>query len=188
MAKSKSPTETEVMNTCHEALSSLPQDEQARVLRWLSEKLTLTLPLPMPTVPSPPPEGVIQSGITTSETVEQFMVEKAPKTDVERVTCLAYYLTKHLSIERFKTKDITKLNGEAHLPKLSNPALAVGNATSLSHYLTSVGSGMKAITPLGKSVVEALPDQEKVKLVRQSHPMPASRRRAKVTKKLKPSK
>lgn len=188
MAKSKSPTETDVMNTCHEALSSLPQDEQARVLRWLSEKLALTSSLPTPAVPSPPPVGAVQSGITPSETVEQFMVGKAPKTDVERVTCLAYYLTKHLSTERFKTKDVTRLNGEAHLPKLSNPALAVGNATSLSHYLTSVGSGMKAITPLGKSVVEALPDQDRVKQVRQSHPMPASRRRAKVTKRSKPSK
>src|SRR5215469_1169770 len=56
---------------------------------------------------------------------KQFLHEKEPRTDVERIACLAFYLTHYRGIQHFKTLDISKLNTEAAQIKFSNAALAV---------------------------------------------------------------
>lgn len=94
-------------------------------------------------------------------TPKQFMAQKKPANNYERVACLAYYLTTVRKTPHFKTKEITELNTEsAH--KFSNAALFVRHATSTYHYLSPAGKGQKQITTLGESVVEALPDRAKV--------------------------
>jgi hypothetical protein len=98
-----------------------------------------------------------------------FMAEKKPGSDVERVTCLAYFLTHHLNSPTFQTRDVSKLNSDAHQPKLSNPTVAVNNA-SRQRYLTPAGGGKKRITTLGEDVVRALPDREALKKVLASQP------------------
>ncbi|MBK9258067.1 MAG: hypothetical protein IPM42_21700, partial [Saprospiraceae bacterium] len=45
--------------------------------------------------------------------VKEFMLEKNPQTDVERIACLAYYLTHYKNQEEFKTLDLSRLNTEA---------------------------------------------------------------------------
>src|SRR6201999_2350780 len=76
-----------------------------------------------------------QEGIPFSEekpvSAKEFVFQKKPQSDVERVTVLAYYLTHYKDIPYFKTLDISKLNTEAAQPKFSNPAYAVENATKL---------------------------------------------------------
>lgn len=93
---------------------------------------------------------------------KQFMLEKEPKTDVEKVACLAYYLTHYRSTPHFKTLDISKLNTEAAQVKFSNPAVAVENANRLN-YLVPSTKGNKQISALGERFVQALPDREKAK-------------------------
>ncbi len=95
---------------------------------------------------------------------KQFMFEKQPKTDVEKVACLAYYLTHYLQTPHFKTLDISRLNTEAAQVKFANPAVAVENATRLS-YLVPATKGMKQISALGEQFVLALPDRERGKLI-----------------------
>ena len=46
-------------------------------------------------------------------TPKEFMLQKQPNTDVERVACLAYYLAHYRDIPHFKTTDINKLNTDA---------------------------------------------------------------------------
>lgn len=88
-----------------------------------------------------------------------FMFEKSPKTDVERVACLAYYLSRYRGVPHIKTKDITLLNTEsAHRP-FSNTAVSVDNATKTGYLVPSV-KGAKQISALGERFVEALPDRE----------------------------
>ena len=58
---------------------------------------------------------------------KQFVLDKRPKTDVDRVACLAYYLTHYRETPHFKTLDISKLNTEAGQIKFSNAAKAVQN-------------------------------------------------------------
>jgi len=84
--------------------------------------------------------------------------------DVERVACLAYYLTHYRSIPEFKTLDISKLNTEAAQPKFSNASVPVDNARQKT-FLVSTTRGNKQLGALGERFVQALPDREAAKNV-----------------------
>lgn len=88
-----------------------------------------------------------------------FLIDKKPSTDVERMTCLAYYLTHYRNTPEFKTIDLSKLNTEAAQVKLSNPAFAVENAVK-SGFLVPTSRGNKMISANGELYVQALPDRE----------------------------
>lgn len=166
--------EVEAMQKSLGALSGLEQAEQKRVLEWLAEKLNLgNIGVPSPGI------GEQRVGSHTgtpvklggTPTPKSFLVEKRPATDVERVTCLAYYLAHYREMLQFKTKLLTKLNTEASQPKFSNAAVAVQNATVQNQFLSQAGAGNKQITARGEAFVEALPDQEKVKAALQAIPL-----------------
>lgn len=115
------------------------------------------------TAPSNRPEA---SGTYFSEdrsiSAKQFMFEKQPRTDVEKVACLAFYLTHYRDTPHFKTLDISKLNTEAAQAKFSNPAVAVENA-SKTNYLVPATKGNKQLSALGEQFVQALPNREKAR-------------------------
>ncbi len=90
------------------------------------------------------------------------MFEKQPKTDVEKVACLAYYLTHYRDTPHFKTLDLSKLNTEAAQVKFSNPAVAVDNATKQT-YLVPATKGNKQLSARGEQFVLALPDRDKAR-------------------------
>lgn len=95
-------------------------------------------------------------------TPKEFLFQKQPKTDVERMACLAYYLTHFRDMPQFKTLDLAKLNTEAAQTKFSNAAYAANNATN-SGYLAPASKSMKQITAAGEQFVVALPDREAAK-------------------------
>ena len=106
---------------------------------------------------------------------KEFLLKKQPRTDVERVACLAYYLTNYRDQPYFKTLDISKLNTEAAQIKFANAAKAVNNATSYG-YLASATKGNKQISAIGEMFVEALPDREAAKTAMASRPKRRSKR------------
>ncbi|MFZ0825567.1 MAG: hypothetical protein WAM87_18030 [Terriglobales bacterium] len=93
---------------------------------------------------------------------KQFMFEKQPRTDVEKVACLAYYLTHYKNAPHFKTLDISKLNTDAAQVKFSNPTVAVENAVK-TNYLVPATKGNKQLSAIGEQFVQALPDRERAK-------------------------
>lgn len=96
---------------------------------------------------------------------KHFMDQKRPEKDIEKVTCLAFYLAHNRATVHFKTADITALNTEAAQTALSNSTYALNNAESAG-YLTSAGKrGHKQITAYGERIVTALPDREAVAAV-----------------------
>jgi len=95
---------------------------------------------------------------------KEFLLEKEPKTDIERVACLAFYLTHYRNTPHFKTLDISKLNTEAAQIKFSNAAVAVDNATRRG-FLVPGTKGNKQLGALGERYVQALPDREAAKAV-----------------------
>jgi hypothetical protein len=97
-----------------------------------------------------------------SLTPKQFMNEKLPRTDVERVACLAFYLTHYRDTPEFTTLDISKINTEAAQRKLANATVAVNNASQYG-YLVAAGKGTKQISAAGERYVQALPDYDSAK-------------------------
>jgi hypothetical protein len=90
---------------------------------------------------------------------KEFLLQKQPRSDVERVACLAYYLTHYRDQPHFRTLDISKLNTEAAQIKFSNPVLSVNNAATLG-YLAQASKGNKQISAPGEMFVAALPDRD----------------------------
>jgi hypothetical protein len=109
---------------------------------------------------------------------KDFMSQKTPQTDVDRVACLAYYLTHFRNTRHFKTTDISLLNTEAAQMKLSNTAYAVINATNAG-LLVPAGKGAKQLSVPGEKYVELLPDRS---AARESLAAFKSRRRRKAKK------
>jgi hypothetical protein len=95
---------------------------------------------------------------------KQFMLEKQPRTDVEKVACLAYYLTHYRETPFFKTLDVSKLNTEAAQTKFANPTVAVDNAGK-QNYLVPASKGNKQLSALGEQFVQALPDRDKARAI-----------------------
>lgn len=93
---------------------------------------------------------------------KEFMMNKRPQSDIDRVACLAYYLTHYRDMPHFKTFDLSKLNTEAAQIKLSNPAKAVDNATQTG-LLVPASRGTKQISAMGEVYVQALPDRTAAK-------------------------
>jgi restriction endonuclease Mrr len=93
---------------------------------------------------------------------KQFLLEKKPKTDVEKIACLAHYLTHYRDTPTFKTLDLTKLNTEAAQPKFTNAAWSASNAVK-NGYLAPANRGQRQLSALGEQFVLALPDRDKAK-------------------------
>ena len=100
----------------------------------------------------------------TEMSPKQFLLEKQPANDIERVVCLAYYLTHFRNMPEFKTLEISKLNTEAAQPKFSNASVPVENAAQRS-FLVATSSGNKQLGAIGEQYVQALPDRDAAKAV-----------------------
>jgi hypothetical protein len=116
-----------------------------------------------------------------TSTPKAFMTAKLPKTDMERVTCLAYYLTHSRNTQAFKTNELTTLNTEAAGGRLSNVSATARNAVTHG-YLSAAGQGRKQIASRGEALVEALPDRDKVAAALEAHPARKPRKRRKIRK------
>jgi hypothetical protein len=119
-------------------------------------------------IPNDVSTGIVGREPVGNLTPKQFIAQKRPSTDYERVACLAYYLAHHRNSPEFKSSDIKKLGTEAAM-QVSNPPQAVMHASDRYGYLAKAGGGMKQITTLGEEVVKALPDREKVKAAIAEH-------------------
>ncbi len=93
---------------------------------------------------------------------KEFLLEKGPRTDVERIACLAYYLTHYRSTPHFKTIDLSILNTEAAQPKFANAAYSANNAVKLG-YLVASTKGQRQLSAIGERFVRALPDRDAAK-------------------------
>ena len=107
--------------------------------------------------------GISQEDSFESATMEmspkEFMLEKEPKNNIERIACLAYYLSHYRNIPHFKTLDISKLNTEAAQPKFTNAVVHAKNASKRG-LLVSAGGKSRQLSAIGEQFVEALPDRE----------------------------
>jgi hypothetical protein len=91
---------------------------------------------------------------------KDFMLEKEPQTDLERLTCLAYYLTHYRAQRYFKTEDLSKLNTDAAQRKFSNAAFTALRAVSEGFFVQAPKPGLRQLSAIGEQYVQALPDHD----------------------------
>jgi hypothetical protein len=148
-------------------LAPLRSDDRRRLIETITTFFGLNLPKNENTGHSQqtaPASSVRASSFQFSEDNEApspkaFMLSKSPKTDIERIACLAYYLGRYRGTPHFKTRDITPLNTDAAQRPFSNAAYAIENATKAGLLVPSV-KGSKQLSALGEQFVEALPDRD----------------------------
>ncbi len=152
------------------ALKDLDAEQQSWVIASAASNLGISAPVSQG---SANPGAGIAGGVTkpavgepgTQVHAKSFMREKKPQSDVQRIACLAYYLTNFKNTTQFKTSEIREMNTYSAGTHLSNPSKSVDNATNQNRYLAPAGRGKKQLTSLGESIVEALPNQEAVSAV-----------------------
>jgi hypothetical protein len=156
--------EAETLSTVVRALQSLTPEARQRVLAAVS--VFLGIPLAgqhgrMSVAPHISDTSTSTSKFSDDRTPhpKEFLYEKRPQTDLERIACLAYYLTHYRDTPHFKTLDLSKLNTEAAQLKFSNAANAVDNAAKAG-FLVPASKGAKQLSALGELYVQALPDRE----------------------------
>ena len=147
-------------------LADLTSAEQQNIVNTVSTFYGLHSPAPSTghakTAPTSTPVSHPAGGGFSEErdiSPKEFIMQKQPRSDVERVACLAYYLTHYRNTPYFKTVDISKLNVEAAQSKMSNATVAAANAVKTG-YLAAATKGNKQISAAGELFVQALPDRE----------------------------
>ncbi len=171
MTSNESSKELDVFQQIVSGLSSLAEDNRVRVLESAITFLKID-------IGHRPFQSSRQAGIQITEvdplpsphhatgagpTPKEFLIEKEPRTDIERVACLAYFLTHYRNAPHFKTLDISKLNTEAAQQKFTNAAQTVKN-TCTKGFIVQVARGKKQISAVGEQFVRALPDRETAQL------------------------
>ena len=151
------------------AETQLEHEPQAFILKTVIERLGIAGDVMKAFSSAQPVDGPLKGEQQNTETgaagqkPKDFLKNKRPTTDVQRIACLAYFLTNARGTPQFKTRDLTDLNTEAAGDRFANPAQSAKNATNQNRFLSAAGKGRKQITALGEDVVEALPNQELVK-------------------------
>ena len=164
----RSGEDLEILTQILSAFRKLSPEDRPRMLQTVTTFLGMnSSPSSIPSIfqtqaASRAVEGAFSEDRSISP--KQFMLEKQPKTDVEKVACLAYYLTHYRGIQHFKTLDISQLNTEAAQVKFTNAGFAVDNATKSNYLATSI-KGSKQISALGEQFVLALPDRDKARQI-----------------------
>jgi hypothetical protein len=169
-ASGQQPDDFELLRRIVDCLRSLDDEGKVRLLKSAITFLRLDAAIvgkisPGPAFASPASRSAEDvSGFSgrTEMTPKQFLLEKQPKNDIERVACLAYYFTHYRNMPAFKTLDISQLNTEAAQPKFSNPSVPVDNARQRG-FLVVASGGKKQLGALGEQFVQALPNREAAK-------------------------
>lgn len=162
MTENNEAAAMKALSTVIEALSRLDEASRERVLH--SVVTFFQSSVRAVAEPRPQPAGLRDLDFSTENapTPKAFLMEKEPRTDVERIATLAYYLTHYRNTPEFKTLDLAKLNTEAAQPKFSNAAYATQNALAYG-YLAPALKGNRQLSAAGEKFVQALPDREAAK-------------------------
>lgn len=169
-SEARTQDELSVFSAVVSAMASLDHSGRLRLIRTLATFFDIpvgdhgrstqhsSISRAVEPVPAMTSQGPAAFSEDRAPTPKQFMMEKRPQTDVDRIACLAYYLTHYRDQPQFKTLDLSRLNTEAAQIKLSNPAKAVDNAAQ-AHLLMQAGQGKKQVSAIGEVYVQALPDR-----------------------------
>lgn len=187
-----SNSDFQVLQVIVSALKALDEVDQIRILKTVVTFLDLneadfvgsasTIGDSVP-IQSTDSDRRVPFSTTVVPSPKEFMLEKQPATDVERIAALAYYSTHYRDKPQFKTLDLSKLNTEAAQRKFSNASVAASNAVKQGYLVGATKSGFRQLSAAGEKYVEALPDQDAArKAMAAARPRSARRKKSKKSK------
>jgi hypothetical protein len=97
---------------------------------------------------------------------KEFLLEKDPSSDIERMACLAYYLTHFRDLPSFKTEDLVRLNTESAQRRFSNASQTAKNAMREGFFVQASVQGARQLSAFGEQYIQALPNRDAAKQVR----------------------
>jgi hypothetical protein len=156
----KQQKEQEAINSIFQALNDLDEEGQQRVLQTVAAYYQFAFSA-QPRLSLRTGEQPVAGPFSEDRSMapKTFILQKQPETDVERVACLAYYLTHYRDLPHFKTLDVSTLNTEAAQPKFANATVSLDNATKMG-YLVPATKGNKQLSAAGEVFVQKLPDRD----------------------------
>ena len=183
------------METICNTLQSLEPNARQRAVQWLLGALGMPDGLPVPSTVIPEQHNLNGDGLrdgqgtpgaqhtvtTTDLSPKEFMSQKHPQSTVERMTCLAFYLTHYRQTPMFSAAEIDALNREAAGPVI-NRHRDMENARRAG-YLAAADNRTTQISAKGEEIVNALPDRDAVKAVQSKYPPQRKRRSSNGSKK-----
>jgi len=172
-----------IVSRITELLEPLTAEDREHVLRTVATWFRVGLSpageshasLPAQQAKSPEDEKFSNRSVLS---VKDFIFEKNPATEAERLACLAYYLTHYMETPHFKTVDLTRLNTEAAQRTFSNPAVASSTAIRDGYFVSASKAGYKQLSAMGERFVHALPDREEAQQIKQRMTSRRSRKKA----------
>ncbi|MGR3914028.1 MAG: hypothetical protein OD918_05815 [Gammaproteobacteria bacterium] len=166
------------LNQKHQALQEVisalnPLDDQERlsIIESALAFYALGTVLPkksMPDLPADQPGRMPVFSDHEDLDPKTFLSDKSPRTDVERVACLAYYLSQYRDTRYFKAVDISALNTDAAQRKFSNISFSMNNATVGGYLADAPQKNFKQLSAFGEQYVTALPDRQAASAIRAS--------------------
>lgn len=147
-------------------LTPLSADGRNRILTTVATFFGSNVGTSRPTGPTASSSPSVSSTAFSEDrslSPKEFMLEKLPQSDVERMVCLAYYLTHYRDTPYFKTIDLSKLSTEAAQRKFSNAAAAARNAAAYHYLAPAPAKGKKQLSAAGEMFVQELPDRAAAK-------------------------
>jgi hypothetical protein len=167
LPESDARAELASLQTIIEALQGFDTEARRRIFDTVATFLQIYSSSPASTLEATAPDRVAPSRATpypafssdSTLSPKDFLFEKQPRTDVERIAALAYYLAHFRDTPQFKTLDLSKLNTEAAQPKFSNAASSANNAVKRG-YLVPTTKGQRQLSAAGERFVAALPDRD----------------------------
>ncbi len=161
-------TEAKAIEIIDEYLGGLTDDNaRLRVINWACQKFSVN---PVQVGNNPAASQVVGAQVTPDlSDFKGFMNLKKPKDGNQRLACLAYFLEKKKDIKEFNVKDLKQANIDAKQTSISNFSVYLDNATSHYGFFAPTKGGKKCLTSRGEAIVEALPDQDKVKQALNEH-------------------
>jgi hypothetical protein len=147
--------ELAVLGSVVSAIDELESDAQLRVVQYLIGRFGVGEASPA-IVPGSP-FAANASGI--ADKAKDFMAQKKPRSAMERVVCLAYWLDRH-GTSAFASGDLSQVNLEAAGPKFD--IVEAGKWAAKRGLFAPAPERKRQITSLGEQMVEALPDRDAV--------------------------
>lgn len=146
-------------------LQKLDEGDRPDVVSFSLKQVGLTSPT---NLNSPQPDQNIgggSQGAGLDVSMADFVKNKNPKNEYQRVAVIAYYREYKQNKKEFKNAEMSQANtAEARQPKISNITDVVTKARDRYKFLTKgTGKATHQLSTHGADIANALPDQESVK-------------------------